>query len=556
MKTLLATLNAKFVHSSLSVRCLKKFCSEFDIILKEYTINDNTDAVISGIYEENADVIAFSCYIWNVEKVFYICECLKKAKPEIIIVLGGLEVSYDSYDIMKQYNFIDFIISGEGEIPFKSLLSELEGERNYKNVPSLTYRENGEIFQTKKLAAQDLNAYPFVYDNADELKNKIVYYESSRGCPYNCSYCLSGEGNAVSFLDVFRVKKELKFFIDNNIPLVKFVDRTFNADRKRAEDIFLYIIDNCKNTKFHFELAGDLITDSTLEILKKAKKDIMQFEIGVQSTNEKTIAAIGRKIDFNKLKGRILSLLSLGTIHIHLDLIAGLPYEDLQSFKKSFDDVIALKPHMLQLGFLKLLKGSRIRNEAEKYGYVFKSKAPYEIISNDFMSFGDICYLKKIEQVLDKYYNSGEFEKSINYLFDKFESRFEIFDRIAAHFEKNHLFEIGLSPDMLCDVLIDVFCEFDDFADYVNFDRMTNAKCKKKNNFEKNPHFKEACFEFLKDEKNIQKYLCDFKDFSAKKLVKFIRIERFFDKIWLFNLKNNEYSEISEDFDKFYVETP
>lgn len=555
MKTLLAALNAKYVHSSLSVRCIKKFCSEFDIIVKEYTINDNTDAVISDIFEKNTDIAAFSCYIWNIEKVLYICECLKKARNDIIIILGGLEVSYDSYELMQKYEFIDFIISGEGERAFGALLQALEDGSGLECVPSLTYRSGGEVLQNKKLDMGDINSYPFVYDNAGEIKNKIVYYESSRGCPYNCSYCLSGEGSRVSFLETERVKKELMFFIGNNIPLVKFVDRTFNADKKRADEIFEFIIENSKNTKFHFELAGDLITDSAINILKTAKKDTFQFEIGVQSTNEKTIEAIGRKIDFNRLKGRIAELLSLKTIHIHLDLIAGLPYEDMESFKKSFDDVISLRPHMLQLGFLKLLKGSRIRNEAKKYGYVFKSKAPYEIISNDFMSFADICYLKKIEQMLDRFYNSGEFENSIDYLFKRFESKFDIFARLAKYFEKERLFEIGLSPDMFCDAVKDAFCDFDGFSDYVEFDRMTNPKCKKKDDFGKDEKFKSACFEFLKDTEMTHKYLPEFKNFPAKKLVKFIQIRRFFNKFWLFNLKNGEYFEISADFVKFYVET-
>ena len=394
-------------------------------------------------------------------------------------MLGGLEVSYDSKKVLMESPYIDFVISGEGEIPFKMFLEEMEGKRYFENVLSLTYRNNGEIFKNSNLQMQDINNYSFVYDEKDDLKNKIVYYESSRGCPYNCSYCLSGEGNRVTFLDTERVKKELKFFIDNNIPLVKFVDRTFNADKNRAYEIFKFIIENTKNTKFHFELAGDLITDETLDILKNAKNDMMQFEIGVQSTNKKTIEAIGRKIDFDRLKDKITSLLSLGTIHIHLDLIAGLPYEDLDSFKNSFNDVISLKPDMLQLGFLKLLKGSRIRNEYQKYGYVFKSKAPYEIISNNFMSFADLCYLKKIETALDRYYNSGDFKNSIDYLFDKFDNKFEIFDKIVAHFNKNNLFDVGVSLDMLFDELICIFSDFGkDFSDHVNFDRMLNQKCK------------------------------------------------------------------------------
>ncbi len=552
MKTLLTALNAKYVHTNLAVRCIKNYCKGFDVTVKEYTINDNIDAVISGIYEFNADIIAFSCYIWNIEKVLYICECLKKANPRLVIVLGGLEVSYDSKKILKENEFVDFVISGEGEIPFKMLLDALENNNSLDNVLSLTYRKNGEIIKNKSNGLTDINNFEFVYNTADDLKNKIVYYESSRGCPYNCSYCLSGEGSKVTFLDTQRTKKEIKYFIDNKIPLVKFVDRTFNANKKRADEIFKFIIENSTDTKFHFELSGDLITDETLSILKTAKKDIMQFEIGVQSTNKKTIEAIGRKIDFDVLKDKILSLLSFGNIHIHLDLIAGLPYEDLESFKNSFDDVISLKPHMLQLGFLKLLKGSRIRNEYQKYGYVFKSKAPYEIISNDFISFSQLCYLKKIENVLDKYYNSGDFSKSMDYLFEKHKSKFDIFDKLVCHFEKNNLFEIGLSLDMLYDELITAFSSYGkEFADCVNFDRILNRKCKIKSNLDEDYDFKEKCFEFLKNEENVKKYLADFlnsSDISAKKIIKLVRFEELFGRVWLFNLKNRKFFDVTYDF--------
>jgi len=549
MKTLLTALNAKYVHTNLAVRCIKNYCKGFDVTIKEYTINDNIDAVIAGIFEFDADVIAFSCYIWNIEKILYIAECLKKINPSLIIVLGGLEVSYDAKKVLVDNPYVDFVISGEGEIPFKMLLEKLEEDRNFEKVLSLTYRKNDEIFQNPKAKLNDINDFSFVYQKDDDLKNKIVYYESSRGCPYNCSYCLSGEGNSVTFLDTNRVKKELQFFIDNNIPLVKFVDRTFNADKKRADEIFKFIIENTKNTKFHFELAGDLITDRTLDILKNAKNDMMQFEIGVQSTNQKTIESIGRKIDFDRLKDKIISLLSLGTIHIHLDLIAGLPHEDLDSFKNSFNDVISLKPNMLQLGFLKLLKGSRIRNEYQKYGYVFKSRAPYEIISNNFMSFADLCYLKKIETALDRYYNSGDFKNSIDYLFDKFDDKFEIFDKIVAHFNKNNLFDVGVSLDMLFDELICIFSYLGkEFCDHVNFDRMLNQKCKIKSNIDDSETFKEKCFEFLKNQENIDKYIPEFNDLEIKKIIKLIRIEEFFDKIWLFNLKTRRYFDITNDF--------
>ncbi len=550
MKILLTTLNAKYIHTSLAVRNLKKSCADYDVAVREYTINDNVDSVLADIYSEHADVVTFGCYIWNISKVLYICECLKKADSHVITVLGGPEVSYDGKTVLENHPYVDFVVSGEGEIPLKRLFGELEGGRNFENVPSLTYRSDNGVTANPQLPLQDINSYDFAYDDdIDTVKNKIIYYESSRGCPYNCSYCLSGADCGVSFLDIARVKRELSFFMDKGIPLVKFVDRTFNADRKRADEIFKYIIENQSGTKFHFELAGDLITDDTVELLKKAPCDLMQFEIGVQSTNPKTIEAIGRKIDFDKLKGRITQLLNLGTIHIHLDLIAGLPYEDLESFKNSFDDVIRLRPHMLQLGFLKLLKGSRIRNEEKKYNYIYKSAAPYEVISNDFMSFDDICYLKKIESVLDIYYNSGDYKYTMDYIFKNFDSPFYAFELMVKYYEENGLFKLGLSHDAHCDALKCALEGFgDEAADCVGFDRMLNRKCKLKSVSTQDESFRKQCFDFLMNRDNLNMYLKEYADVPAKKIIKFVIFERFFDKVWIYNLKSGELRDITSDF--------
>lgn len=550
MKILLTTLNAKYIHTSLAVRNLKKSCEAYDVSVREYTINDNIDSVIADIYSEHADIVTFGCYIWNISKVLYICECLKKAEPSIITVLGGPEVSYDSVDVLENNPFVDFVVSGEGELPLNRLFGEITGGRAFETVPSLTYRSDGAVKVNPRLPLQDINSYGFAYDDdIDTVKNRIIYYESSRGCPYNCSYCLSGAGCGVSFLDIERVKRELSFFMEKGIPLVKFVDRTFNADRKRADEIFKYIIENKGDTKFHFELAGDLISDDTVEILKKAPRDLMQFEIGVQSTNPKTIEAIGRRIDFDKLKGRIVQLLKLGTIHIHLDLIAGLPYEDLASFKRSFDDVIKLRPHMLQLGFLKLLKGSRIRNEAEKYNYVFKSAAPYEVISNEFMSFADICYLKKIEAVLDIYYNSGDYKYTMDYVLKNFKSPFDAFDLLVKYYEENGLFKVGLSHDAHCDALKGALENFGaEAADCVGFDRMLNKKCKLRSVSARNEDFRKQCFDFLMNRDNLNKYLKEYADVPAKKIIKFVLFERFFGRVWMYNLKNDEVCDVTADF--------
>lgn len=551
MRTLLTTLNSKYVHHALSLKCLKKAADEFDVTVREFTINDNLDAVIAHIFKCRADIIAFSCYIWNGEKTFLICDAIKKINPDIVIILGGLEVSFDSIDIMKKHPYVDYIISGEGEVPFRELLSYLNGKKtDILTVSNVYYREGENILFTGGKCDYDINDYDFVYDESiNDLKGKIIYYETSRGCPYNCSYCLSGRDNKVSFLDVERVKKEMQFFIDNDVSLVKLVDRTFNADRRRADEIFKYVISNSKNTAFHFELAGDLIDDKTVEILKTAPKGIMQFEIGVQTTNERTVEAIGRKIDFQKLKERILPIIALDTIHIHLDLIAGLPYEDIQSFKKSFNDVISLRPHMLQLGFLKLLKGSRIRMESDKYNYVYKSHAPYEVISNDFMSYEDIVYLKDIEHVLDAYYNSGVFKNTFDYLFDKYEDRFMIFDRLRSHFETNGLYDISLSYDRLYDEMEKVFPkEGDGFRDSLYLDRYMNKNAKIKPLECVDDAFLQRCYDFFKDDDKMKKYYSEFYNVPAKKTAKFLTIRQIGDKVYLFRTKTGECIDITVDF--------
>lgn len=546
MKVIFTTLNAKYVHINLAIRTIAKHCSEFSPEICEYTINDNIDSIIASLHMQKADVIAFSCYIWNIEKVLYICRCLKEVNPKLKIILGGHEVSYDAEEIMQDNPWVDYIISGEGEKAVKALLGAIKNSAPLENVPSLTYREDGKILCTPICTPSDINEYEFSYDETiRDFKGKIIYYESSRGCPFSCAYCLSGNNSRVSYLDIERVKKELLFFIENNVPLVKFVDRTFNADKERAKEIFTFLIDNAKDTLFHFEMAGSLVDDETIEILKTAPGGLFQFEIGVQSTNEKTIKGIGRKIEFEKLKETVKKLVGLKNVHIHLDLIAGLPYEGYESFKKSFDDVISLCPDVLQLGFLKLLKGSRIRGEAEKFGYKFKSSAPYEVMENDFMSFDELIKLKFIEDLLDKYYNSGDFKRSMEFLFKKISSPFEVFEKIYDYYDKNALFEKSISLEMRYEVLSDIF-DYDGFKDNVKADRLTNRKAKMP--YENEMHFKERCFEFLKNEDNIKKYLPDFSGEAPRKIYKNLRFEELFGGVYMYVVKSGELVDITKDF--------
>lgn len=546
MKTVFAAINAKYIHTNLALRSIGKYCREFSPVIKEYSINDNTDNIISSLYLEKADVIAFSCYIWNIEQVIYISKSLKKVCPNLCIVLGGHEVSYNCSEILEENSFIDFIIRGAGEKPMKSLLKAIKENDGFENVSSLVYRKEGEIAQNPLCENDDLNDYEFAYDESiDDFKGKIVYYESSRGCPFCCSYCLSGNNTKVNYLDTERVKEELMFFIEHNVPLVKFVDRTFNADRKRAKEIFEFIIKNSKNTCFHFELAGNLIDDETIDVLKNAPKGIIQFEIGVQSTNKETIKEIGRNIDFEKLSQKVSRLIALDNIHIHLDLIAGLPMENYDSFKNSFDEVLKLKPHVLQLGFLKMLKGSRIREEAEKWDYKFKDKAPYEVMENAFISFDEMIKLKYIEDLFEKYYNSGAFKRSMNFLFDKSTSAFSVFSEIYEYYKKNALFDRAISIEMRYDILNEIF-DFPQFSDYVKADRLTNPKVKMP--YESRIDFKERCFEFLKKEENLKKYLPHLAGEAARKIYKKLRFEEMLGGVYMYEEASGNLCEITQDF--------
>lgn len=546
MRVVLTTLNAKYIHVNLALRSIGRYCEEFNPEICEYTVNDNIDNIIASLHMKKADVIAFSCYIWNIEKVLYISQCLKKVNPFLKIILGGHEVSHDSKSIMAENPWIDYIIRGEGEKPMLSLLRNISGNFDVANAGSLTYRCGKDIKETPLAENGSLNEYPFAYDESiREFRGKIIYYESSRGCPFNCSYCLSGDNRRVDFLSLERVKKELLFFIENGVPLVKFVDRTFNADKERAKEIWKFIIENSKNTCFHFELAGSLIDDETVELLKTAPKGIIQFEIGVQSTNEKTIRAIGRSIEFEKVRDNVKKLLQADNIHIHLDLIAGLPYENYESFKKSFDEVIKIRSHVLQLGFLKLLKGSKLRSETEKYGYKYKGKAPYEVMGNDFISFEEIIKLKFIEELLERYYNSGDFTRSIKFLFERENSAFGVFEKIYDYFTQNALFDRSVSLEAHYELLEKIF-PYDGFSDCVKADRLTNKKAKL--SYENEKEFKEACFEFLKKRENVEKYLPAYILLPPRKIYTKLRFEKLFGGVYLYDTAQNKLTEITEDF--------
>lgn len=457
-KMLLSAVNAKYIHSNLAVRYLKKYCQNQidEIAVAEFSINDNINNILKKLCSTEADIYGFSCYIWNISLILNICSSLKKARPKAVIMLGGPEVSYDPMNVLADNSSIDYIVIGEGEETLYELLGYLtESEGSLSDICGIAYREGTEMFinPPRDLIA-DLNSLPFPYDSFDEFDNKIVYYETGRGCPFNCQYCLSSTIHGVRFLSMERVRRDIKSFVDAGIKQVKLVDRTFNCDIGRSIEIMQYIIDLDAPTNFHFEIAADLINEEFLKTVEKAPVGMFQFEIGVQSTNPQTLSEIKRKMDFNKVSINSARLLNSRNAHIHLDLIAGLPYEDIKSFEKSFNDVYALRADMLQLGFLKLLKGSGIREKLSFYGMEHHDFPPYEIIKNKWMSFKDILILKDIEHVLELYYNSGRFRNSLNYLLQIISIEpFEFYRILSAYWNSKEYFDSSKSINELFNIL-------------------------------------------------------------------------------------------------------
>lgn len=450
MKIVLATLNAKYIHSSLALRYLRAYARQDfpDIDLCEYTIKDPALSVAADIYQRRPDVIGFSCYIWNIEETIPIIQILRKTNPNVKIVLGGPEVSYDSRYWMERLPEVDVIVTGEGEKTFHHVLKEIEGQQRMELVPGILYRkENGEVHQTFPREKLDLNEIPSPFDEDDlpTLVNRVVYFECSRGCPFSCSYCLSSIETGVRYFDVERTKQELKRLIDAGVKTVKFVDRTFNIHRRFALQIFDFLIQNHNGTVFQFEITADILKPDVVQYLaENAPPGIFRFEIGVQSTNDLTNSIVQRKQNWEKLTATVLGVKNSGKIDQHLDLIAGLPEEDYQSFRKTFNDVFALGPEELQLGFLKMLRGVGVRLEAEKYGYAYMEHAPYEILYNDVLSFDEVIRIKRVEDVLEKYWNAHRSDRTVMYLIEEeFGTPFDFFQEFGDYWEEQGWSRIG-----------------------------------------------------------------------------------------------------------------
>lgn len=524
MKVLLAAINAKYIHTSLSVRSLKAYACSDRVEIGEYTINERAEDILRSVYLKKADAVLFSCYIWNIEMCLAVADMLKKVSPETKIIFGGPEVSYDD-EYIKRYDFIDAVMRGEGEETFKEWL------RKGENIKGVTYRSGGKIIHNPdRELIHDITRIPFPYTDEDIERNKgkLIYYESSRGCPFRCSYCLSSTIHNVRFRDIDTVKQELMFFVRHKVRIVKFVDRTFNADRKRTCELVRFLIDNADETTFHFEAAADLINDELIELFHRAPEGLFQLEIGVQSTHNETIDAIDRKTDFEQICSAVRRIHEAGGVHMHLDLIAGLPYEDIASFQKSFDDVFALRPHVLQLGFLKLLRGTKIRREEEKYGYKYSSKPPYEVLKNDFMSYDDILLLKGIEEIFERYYNSGVFENAMDYLLEKYTSPFELFRNIWLFYSENGYNTAGQSRNSLYEILSH-FCTDELFCDILKLDYFINNKGANTPKWalkEYNRDLLKERFEILTED-FIAENLKEYSGIAPKEIIKSLNFEEF-----------------------------
>ena len=468
MKILLAACNAKYIHSNLAVYDLKAYSSDYDkeVLLREYTINQPKDEILKDIYGSGADVVCFSCYIWNISFVRELIRDLAKILPETAFWAGGPEVSYDAEKFLTEMPEMTGVLVGEGEKTFHDLLEYyIDGKGSLGEIRGIAYRDGEEIRHNGWRELMNLSEIPFVYQHLEEFENRIIYYESSRGCPFSCSYCLSSIDKKLRFRALELVKKELQFFLDHKVPQVKFVDRTFNCKHEHAMAIWKYILEHDNGvTNFHFEVSADLLRDEEMDLMAKMRPGLIQLEIGVQSTNPETIRAIHRHMDLDKLKRCVDRVHSFRNIHQHLDLIAGLPYEDYDTFHRSFNDVYQMKPDQLQLGFLKVLKGSLMQGEAEKYGIVHKEKEPYEVLSTNWLPYGDVLKLKAVESMVEVYYNSGQFQHTLEYLVPLAKDAFTFYESLGAFYEKKGYSEISHSRMRRYEILLEYLQEETDVS--------------------------------------------------------------------------------------------
>lgn len=536
MKILLVACNAKYIHSNLAVYDLQAYASDYadHIVLKEYTINQQKDDIMRDIYLEHPDVVCVSCYIWNLSFVKELMADLIKILPGADFWAGGPEVSYDAEKFLTENSEFKGVMVGEGEETFKELAGYYveKNPQNLKDMTGLCYRDGDQIIHNGWRQIMDLSSIPFIYKDLSEFKNRIIYYESSRGCPFSCSYCLSSIDKKLRFRDTETVKKELQFFIDNKVPQVKFVDRTFNCKHDHAMAIWKYINEHDNGvTNFHFEISADLLREEELQEMSTMRPGLIQLEIGVQSTNPDTIKAIHRTMDFEKLKGIVDRIHSFGNIHQHLDLIAGLPYEDYDSFRHSFNDVYALKPQQLQLGFLKVLKGSHMMEMCKEYGIVYKTQEPYEVLSTKWLDYDHVLKLKTVENMVEVYYNSGQFQNTLEYLEKFFPDAFSIYERLGSFYMEKGYGDVSHTRMRRYEILLEFLEDMpeisvDQVKDQMVYDLYLRENLKSRPGF-------------ARDQKPFERQVWDFR--KREKVAKNAHVEVFADgTVLLFNYADRD----------------
>ena len=536
MKILLVACNAKYIHSNLAVYDLQAYASDYadHIVLKEYTINQQKDDIMRDIYLEHPDVVCVSCYIWNLSFVKELMADLIKILPGADFWAGGPEVSYDAEKFLTENSEFKGVMVGEGEETFKELAGYYveKNPQNLKDMTGICYRDGDQIIHNGWRQIMDLSSIPFIYKDLSEFKNRIIYYESSRGCPFSCSYCLSSIDKKLRFRDTETVKKELQFFIDNKVPQVKFVDRTFNCKHDHAMAIWKYINEHDNGvTNFHFEISADLLREEELQEMSTMRPGLIQLEIGVQSTNPDTIKAFHRTMDFEKLKGIVDRIHSFGNIHQHLDLIAGLPYEDYDSFRHSFNDVYALKPQQLQLGFLKVLKGSHMMEMCREYGIVYKTQEPYEVLSTKWLDYDHVLKLKTVENMVEVYYNSGQFQNTLEYLENFFPDAFSIYERLGSFYMEKGYGDVSHTRMRRYEILLEFLEDMpeisvDQVKDQMVYDLYLRENLKSRPGF-------------ARDQKPFERQIWDFR--KREKVAKNAHVEVFADgKVLLFDYADRD----------------
>ena len=557
MRVLLIAVNAKYIHSNPAVYSLRAYAQaalgdqpEVGIEIAEYTINQNTENILADIYRHRPDIAAFSCYIWNWNTIQELLPELPKLLPDTKLWLGGPEVSFHAEKILAQYTQLTGIMVGEGEETFTQLVRFYHAPKGQlQDIPGLVLPQG----RTQPRELTDMSKLPFLYEDLGKFQNRIIYYESQRGCPFRCAYCLSAIDKSVRLRDIETVKKELQYFLDHKVSQVKFIDRTFNCNAAHALAIWRYLLENDNGvTNFHFEIAADLMTEEELEVLKQMRPGLIQLEIGVQSTNEQTLHAINRYMSLEHLRQVVDKIHSFHNIHQHLDLIAGLPYEDYDSFVTSFNDVYAMRPQQLQLGFLKVLKGSPIEEKAEEYGIVYNSRPPYEVLYSRWLPYDDVLRLKGIEEMVELYYNSCQFTHTLPVLEKEFASPFAMYEALSQYYEEKGYYINTPARAYRYQVLMEFAqqkapARSELYAQLLTFDMYLRENLKSRPAFalcwQQGEEEKEQVRAFYRQEAQTPQYLTGYEGYQPQQLMKMTHIEYFTYPVWQQNMKTTQLSQ-------------